>query len=185
MKIKFILTSLICLFVQLTFGQQKLAIHTKTSIINWTGHAEIGTYAPAGTLAFKEGSVTTKASQIISANLTIDMQSMKQENENLIGHLKSADFFDVDKYPVSTIRISKIVNGKAYGTLTIKNKTLPFSCPILVKKDNGETNITGSTVIDRTAYGITYNSGSFFSGLGDKAIKNTFDISFSIWVPFN
>ena len=40
--------------------------------------------------------------------------------------------------------------------------------------------VTSNIIIDRTSYGIIYNSGSFFSGLGDKAIRNTFDVSFTV-----
>lgn len=161
---------------------QHLKIDTKNSLINWTGHAEIGSYAPAGTLNFSSGQINIANGRITDASLTIDMKSMQQENTHLLEHLKSEDFFDVEKYQFSSINITRVDNNRAYGQLTIKGKTKAFSCPVSIIKTDGKLLITGSTTIDRTAYGITYNSGSFFSNLGDKAIRNTFDITFKVLV---
>jgi polyisoprenoid-binding protein YceI len=49
-------------------------------------------------------------------------------NQKLFGHLKSDDFFGVEKYPTATFEVTKsakFMNGKASGTgkLTIKGKT--------------------------------------------------------------
>ncbi|TFF33542.1 YceI family protein [Mucilaginibacter psychrotolerans] len=182
MKTKLILLSLLCLSQTILLAQKKVAIDTKTSLLKWTGHAEIGTYAPSGTLNLWEGVVYLKGDEITAALLTVDMKSMKQENSDLVNHLKSEDFFDVEKYSVSTIKINSIRNGKAYGQITMKNKTQAFECPIAITKTGGELSVTGKAIIDRTKYGIIYNSGSFFSGLGDHAIKNTFDVAFNIVV---
>lgn len=181
MKTNFIITAIFCLVAKSLFAQSNLIIDTKNSVINWTGHAELGTYAPAGTLNFKdESTIQTKDAIITGALLVIDMKSMKQENENLLSHLKSEDFFDVEKYTLSTLKIERITNDIAYGHLTIKDKTLPFQCAVTVKKENNHYIISGNTTIDRTKFGIIYNSGNFFSGLGDKAIRNTFDINFKL-----
>lgn len=180
MKTILFFAGIFALTTNVLFAQTPASADIKNSIINWTGHAEVGSYSPAGTLNFKEGHVSMKDGNITAADFTVDMTSMKQDNETLLGHLKSDDFFDVAKYPTSRIVISKIANGRGYGLLTIKNKTLPFNCGVIIAKSNGKTIITGNATIDRTQYGIIYNSGNFFSGLGDKAIKNTFDINFSI-----
>jgi polyisoprenoid-binding protein YceI len=169
-----------CLATNVLFAQSNLSVDVTKSIINWTGHADIGTYAPAGTLNVKDGSVHMNAGSITTASITIDMNSMKQDNEHLLEHLKSDDFFNVEKYPESTININRVSNGVAYGQLKIKDKTLPFQCPVLITTSAGPITITGKAVIDRTKFGIIYNSGNFFSGLGDKAIRNTFDIGFVI-----
>ncbi len=183
MKTKIILSLAFMFFTGLAFAQGNLPVNVSNSLINWTGHAEVGSYAPHGTLYFKSGSILVNKSEITSAILSIDMKSMKQENEHLLEHLKSDDFFDVEKYPFSTILIEKVVNGTAFGQLTIKNKTLPFQCRVNVGQGSSMITISGKVVIDRTKYGIIYNSGNFFSGLGDKAIRNTFDIDFKIEVP--
>ena len=182
MKTKIILSLALVLFAGMAYAQVNLPINVSNSVINWTGHAEVGSYAPQGTLYFKSGSISIDKGEITSGLLTLDMKSMKQENEHLLEHLKSDDFFDVEKFPTSTILIEKIVNGTAFGQLTVKNKTQSFQCPINIVQRSATITINGKAVIDRTKFGIIYNSGNFFSGLGDKAIRNTFDIEFKIEV---
>ncbi len=179
---KTIITLIATILISITRAdaQTQFTVDTKTSIINWTGHAEVGSYAPAGTLNLASGSISLRDGKITSAALKIDMKSMQQSNTNLLNHLKSEDFFDVERFPFSELVINKVVNGVAYGQLTVKGKAAPFSCPVTVTQSEKQLTISGNTVIDRTKYGIIYNSGSFFSGLGDKAIRNTFDVSFTI-----
>lgn len=177
---KLIFSILLCFICGLTFAQRDLIIDTKISVLNWTGHAELGSYAPAGTLSFSSGTVRYENKQISSARLVVDMKSMQQSNADLLQHLKSEDFFEVERFPQSIIAIDRVRNGRAYGKLTIKGKTQAFDCPITVSETNGKVGITGNTAIDRTKYGITYNSGSFFSNLGDRAIRNIFEVSFVI-----
>ncbi|MFD1255625.1 YceI family protein [Mucilaginibacter terrae] len=182
MKTSYTIVILFMLAANSLFAQKKLNIDTKNSIVKWTGHAEIGKYAPTGTLHFKDGEARIDQGGIKNAKFTIDMKSMKTENAQLLGHLTGEDFFDVQKFPVSTIVIDRIVNGEAIGKLTIRKKELPFHCAVTVQHNNGKYTVSGDVIIDRTAYGIIYNSGNFFSGLGDKAIRNTFDISFTIYL---
>ena len=182
MKTTYITTLIICLLSKALVAQSTLTTDTRKSIINWTGHAQIGSYAPAGTLIFKSGQAYVSSGTIKNGLFIIDMKSMKQENDHLLEHLKSSDFFDVDKYPVSSIRIARISGSEAYGKLTIKGKTLPFHCPVIIRKDSNGYIISGTAVIDRTSYGILYNSDNFFSGLGDKAISNNFDVTFTLYL---
>lgn len=161
-------------------AQQKLNVDIEKSTINWTGHAEIGSYAPTGTINIKSGTVKLKKGEVVAAEIFIDMNTLKHENEDMTSHLKSEQFFDVKKFPLSVINIARIVNRKANGTLTIKNKTGSISVPVEIAKTSFGLTISGKTTIDRTKYGVIYNSTSFFSGLGDNAIRNKFDIDFKI-----
>lgn len=164
------------------FAQGKVSrpIDPKASTLKWTGHAEVGTYAPSGSLAVREGQVTLQDGAFSGANLVVDMNSMSQDNSDLLHHLKSADFFDVDHYPTATIKIDKVENGTVFGTMTIKGKTAPFQSPVKVSEANNSFTITGKVTLDRTKYGIVYNSSSFFSGLGNQAIRNTFEVEFML-----
>ena len=88
MKTKIILSLAIVLFAGMAYAQVNLPINVSISVINWTGHAEVGSYAPQGTLYFKSGSISIDKGEITSGLLTLDMKSMKQENEHLLEHLK-------------------------------------------------------------------------------------------------
>lgn len=155
-------------------------IDTQASVLRWTGHAEVGTYAPSGTLRFRDGSLRFERGVLQAAVLKVNMQSLQQENADLAHHLKSADFFDVERYPIAQIRIDRATNGKAFGSLTIRGKQTPLEVPVTVVQMSDRYKITGKVTLDRTRYGITYNSKNFFSGLGDKAIRNDFDVEFEI-----
>jgi len=161
---------------------QSLPIDRTASSLSWTGHAEVGTYAPTGSLAVKGGEVVFRNGNFTAADLSIDMTSLSQSNTDLAHHLKSADFFDVDHFPTATVHIDKLENGIVFGTLTLKNKTAPFQSPVQIKADGQRFTITGHVQLDRTTYGIVYNSSSFFSGLGNKAIRNTFEVEFNLTV---
>ncbi len=159
-----------------------LPIDTKETSLIWTGHAEVGTYAPSGTLAVNGGQVTFLGGRFTGAMMTIDMKSLNQSNADLTHHLKGPDFFDVDRFPTSTLKLEQFdkSNGTVSGTLTIKGKTSTFRSPISLSSTGGQFMVSGKVTLDRTAYGIVYNSTNFFSGLGDKAIRNTFDVEFKV-----
>ena len=92
---------------------------------------------------------------------------------NLEGHLKSDDFFAVDKHNVASLIIEKVVNNTASGILTIKNISRPVSFSLL-KSNEG---YTADLVFDRSKYDVKYASGSFFKNLGDKLILNEIELS--------
>ncbi len=159
---------------------QQLTIDPAASTLTWTGHAEVGTYAPSGGLSIQEGRIRLRDGSFAGATLKVDMKSMTQSNADLLHHLKSSDFFDVDHYPTALIQIDRVANSTVYGTMTVKGKSAPLQAPVKTAQLNGRFLITGKTTLDRTQYGITYNSTSFFSSLGDKAIRNTFEVEFAL-----
>ncbi len=161
-------------------SRQSLAIDGKSSSLTWTGHAEVGTYAPSGTLSIREGSILLANGSLVGASLVVDMNSMTQSNADLLHHLKSADFFDVEHFPTALINIDRFANGTVFGSMTIKGKSAPLMAPVKVTEVNGRFLINGRVTLDRTQYGIIYNSASFFTSLGNKAIRNTFEVDFSL-----
>lgn len=76
-----------------------------------------------GTINF-DGKDMSKA----TVDVTIQMASINTDNEKRDGHLKSADFFDVEKYPTMTFKSKSITPGKdnsftMVGDLTMKDVT--------------------------------------------------------------
>lgn len=68
----------------------------------------------SGVIEYDEATKTFKA---ITGN--IDAASINTANEKRDVHLKSADFFDVAKYPEITFVLKKVEESSAYGELTI------------------------------------------------------------------
>jgi polyisoprenoid-binding protein YceI len=167
---------------------QDFTVNTVKSSLKWTGKKVTGEHY--GYITLKDGSLTLKKDKIVSGTFTIDMSTIidvdltdKEWNDKLVGHLKSDDFFGVEKYPTSTLKITESTPFKdglasVKGTLTIKGITNPVSFD--VKQDG--TTYTTSITVDRTLYDVKYGSGKFFEGLGDKTIYDDFILDVKIVV---
>lgn len=55
----------------------------------------------------------------------IDVKSINTRNKKRDNHLKTADFFDVVKYPKGSFKMTKYEDGKIYGDLTLRGVTKP------------------------------------------------------------
>lgn len=160
--------------------------------LGWTGYG-VGK-SHAGTLTIKDGHVEMKGDQLVGGTFTIDMASLKTgDSPRLEGHLKNADFFDVEKFKDATFKISKVEalagakagepTHKITGDLTIKGKTNSETFDAIVTKDGKGFKAAGKAQIaDRTKYDIVYNSAKFktASALGDKLIEDKIDITLEI-----
>ena len=101
-------------------------------------------------------------------------------SEKLVGHLKSADFFDVKKFPTATLTLDREVDEDVVaGKLTIKGKTQPVRIKYVL---NSAGYFTGRMTFDRTKFGIVFGSGNFFKGLGDKIIADQVTVDFRVYV---
>ncbi|GAB3782812.1 hypothetical protein GCM10028818_39450 [Spirosoma horti] len=159
---------------------QSFSIDTDASKLTWTGYAEVGSWAPTGTLRLSRGQVTRTGNQISSATMTMDMTSIQHENDRLQTHLRDEAFFDAARFPTATFVLRSLSGTVATGQLTLKGITKTVSFPVTVGQDGTGLRIKGRALIDRTQFGIRYNSTSFFADLGDQAIKNEFALAFDV-----
>ncbi|MCC3151618.1 YceI family protein [Hymenobacter sp. BT770] len=168
-------------------------LQPQLSTLGWLAKKVTGQHN--GTIQFQSGQVLVKGSQIVGGTFVVDMASLKDEdlsggmNEKLVGHLKSDDFFGVEKNPTATFVITQVKalkgdasgnNATITGNLTIKGKTNPLSFPAQVGVKNGVAAASGTATIDRTKYDIRYRSKSFFESIGDKAIEDNFTLTFNV-----
>ena len=163
-----------------------------TGEIKWTGFG-VGK-SHAGTIKLKSGTVEMKNENIVGGTFVFDMTTLASDkfdySEKLTGHLKSADFFDTEKFNTATFKITKVSPLKAgprhfeiTGDLTIKDKTNPITFNAITTKEGQITKATGSIEIkDRTKYDIVYNSKQFqaLSKLGDKLIEDNIKIDINV-----
>ena len=187
---KFITTITLTL-ISISFSySQSLTANKTQSLIRWYGE-ELTGKTHFGNLSFKEGRIELQDGLIIGGNFVVNMTSLSVEDlsggskARLEGHLRSDDFFSVDKYPEATLKISQKakVEGdvqKLYGELTIKGikHAVDFSI-ILVDKKTATANLT----FDRSKYNVRFRSGSFFENLGDKLILD--DIRMEVSLQWN
>jgi len=166
-------------------------VNTETSKVLWEGSKPAGTHN--GTINISEGTVSVMGDKVTAGTFTMDMGSvtvLDLEGEYkgyLEAHLKGLgddntdDFFNVNKYPTSKFEITKVTalegdpdgNHLIYGNLTLKDMTKEVGFKAFVDiKDNMVRVTTPQFTIDRTEWGIKYNSSDFFDNLKDKAIDN-------------
>ncbi|MCX2479889.1 YceI family protein [Pedobacter sp. MC2016-15] len=127
------------LFVLLFAASAALSSLT-ASAQTWTAdksHSKLGFSITHMMVSDVEGSFKTFESTIVSSkpdfsdaviNLTADINSVNTEDEKRDGHLKSADFFDAEKYPKLTFKstsIKKVAANKykVNGQLTLHGVT--------------------------------------------------------------
>jgi len=141
---------------------------THSEILFKIKHLEIATI----TGRFDQISGTAEAEEnfenaVLSFSANVD--SINTNNQNRDTHLKSADFFDAEKYPQITFHSTKFkrLDDKVFeiiGKLTIKQITKPT----IIHVEYGGTNIDhwGNTkaglklkgIINRKDYGLTWNA---------------------------
>jgi polyisoprenoid-binding protein YceI len=115
------------------------------------------------------------------------MTSIKDDDssERLEGHLKSDDFFGVEKHPLSRLVITEseaFDKGSALvkGNLTIKGITNPVEFRATMQETNEGISFFALITVDRSKYNVRYGSGSFFDNLGDKAIYDEFRVKVNL-----
>lgn len=173
----------------------KYTIDTKTSKVVWTATKIGGSHT--GGIDIARGSLTTKNNNASTANIVMDMKSIHNTDledasykAKLEGHLKSDDFFAVEKFAESSFNVSgfspieNAKNGAANytikGDLTIKGITHAISFPGIVKISGTEAVVTGKLTFDRSKWDVKYGSGSFFEGLGDHLIHDDVELKFEL-----
>ena len=166
------------------------SVDSSASTIVWTGYKVTGKHT--GTAKVQSGNLTYDNGILTGGSFVIDMASINctdLEGEwagKLIGHLKSEDFFGVEKYPTAKFVITRVIaqdtkgNYKILGNLTIKETTKEVKFLSNATETNGVVNAAGKITIDRSEYNVKYGSGSFFDGLGDKTIYDDFDLQVTL-----
>lgn len=132
-----------------------------------------------------EGSGRFDPANPAASDLTVSIKtaSIDTRSEDRDGHLRSADFFDVEKYPTITFASTGIeaVSDTDYritGDLTIKDVTRPvtfdveFAGTAVDPFGNSRLGLEGSTTVSRKEWGLTWNTALEAGGVlvGDKVV---------------
>jgi polyisoprenoid-binding protein YceI len=95
-----------------------------------------------------------------SVDVTIDMNSVWSDDERLTGHLKSADFFEVETYPSATFTSTEVrQDGDHFhlvGNLTLHGITKSISFPANITVEEGRVTATSEFAIRRFDFDIQF-----------------------------
>lgn len=104
-----------------------------------------------------------KTPQSWKTEAVIEAASIDTGNEKRDGHLKNADFFDVEKYPTLEFKSTKIKTIKGnkaqlHGTLTMHGVTKKIVLDLEIHgAAGGRAGFTATGTLDRTDYGVSWN----------------------------
>ncbi|MES1040425.1 YceI family protein [Peribacillus simplex] len=130
-----------------------------------------------------EANILANPSDLTTAEIdfTVDVASIDTRNADRDNHLRSADFFDVEKNPTLTFKSTKIVKTDedeydVTGNVTLNGVTQEETFSITFEgqgKDpwgNEKAGFSGKGKIKRSDYGLTYNAALETGGvlIGDQ-----------------
>jgi polyisoprenoid-binding protein YceI len=181
-------------------------VKTKDSKIEWIGTKVTGYHT--GEVPVKDGDIYVKGGKVTGGKFVMDLAGMTvsgpksvdaASNAKLLGHLKSADFFDVEKNPEATFELTDLkpfegnvkdtadprqeeineykVGNPTHtvnGNLTIKGVTKNIEFPARITVSGDTAAAVAKFNIDRRQWNITY------PGKPDDLIRNDIHLGIAI-----
>jgi len=176
--------------VSLHTGNEKyLVIDTKESVVTWRGYNLNGLNSQTGYVYISKGELMIENGEIMGGTVEVDMNTIEDKkhgrDNKLVNHLKDPDFFEVEKFPFSTIAITKVAsindkNKKVTGNLTIKGITHPVTFPVRMEVKDGIVRADSKLVIDRTRWDVRYKSGKFYDNLANQTMSDSIEFDMKI-----
>ena len=151
---------------------EKHLITPETSEIRFVGSKVTGSHNGSfkkftGTIDFTSQPETSRVS------ITIDTDSLETDTPDLTKHLKTADFFDVAKFPQATFVSREIKPGgekgashTVTGNLTLHGVTKSITFPATIAVSPGAISVDSTFSINRKDFGIN------FAGASDNLIRD-------------
>ena len=152
---------------------QVFTVEADKSTVKWTGYHKGGLNPRYGVIK-TDGTVAVENDAVTGGKFNLDLNSLVtnqasvdpttsggKTSADLDAHLKSADFFDVEKFPTSVFEITSVLEGATNvisGNLTIKDKTVNVTFPAKVTMTAEEVHIESKFTINRQDWGLTYGT---------------------------
>ncbi len=167
---------------------RRYSVNPDKSTLEWIGRNLNTTHR--GTIRIDRGHVSIAGGELAGGQVALDMRSIQNSNlENpamrqmLEAHLKSDDFFDVQRHPVAELKIlsAKRIPQATPGApnydmtaqLTVKGVSRSIAYPAIVSlAADGALTTVAQIEIDRTQWNVRYGSGHFFQMLGKHLVND-------------
>jgi polyisoprenoid-binding protein YceI len=163
------------------------------SLVEWKASHLGGVEPRFGEIYCEEVTILVTDGVVSHVEALIDMASLTLENlqndeaEELADHLKSADFFDIEKHPLSRFEMTKLIpvkgdyTSKVTGNLTILGVSNSVSFYATIEISEKEVSMESEEfVIDRSAWGLAYHSEGALGVPVDYLISN--EVGFKIYL---
>lgn len=157
-----------------------IAISPSNSKIEFVG-AKVTASHPGGFTDFAGNVDVADPVEQSRIDITIQTASLFADKEKLTKHLKSPDFFDVEKFPTATFKSTEIKKeGEGHvitGDLMLHGVTKRISFPATVTATDDKVGATAEFSINRKDFGITY------PGMPDDLIRDLVVIKLTLDLP--
>lgn len=156
--------------------------------IQWSGSMPAKTHTGLLTPQSFDFSINEDG-KVESLKVVLDMDSIDvtdidgKNRDKLMKHLRSEDFFFVEKFPTASFDLERHNDGKLHGTITIRGVSKPIALPVEVHghPDRGWI-LTGSFVFDRQVFNVNYQNGGIFGVAKDKIIRDEVELDIELKV---
>ncbi|NGO48556.1 YceI family protein [Streptomyces ureilyticus] len=124
-----------------------------------------------GTFAGVTGDGEVRPDGSASGTVTLDAASLDTKHEKRDKHLRSADFFDVDRHPAITFAVRSCVprtddTVEVSGQLTVRGISRPQSFTARVTDSTADAvTLAAELTVDRAEFGMTWNQLGMMRGL--------------------
>ncbi len=155
---------------------EKVSINLDSSVIRWVGTKITGQHN--GTIKLKSGHIFVDGEKITGGEFVMNMDSITvldltgEQKQKLEKHLRTTDFFEVEKFPESRFIITSLEESpegtRVTGNLTMRDTThsISFTAKIEKTDDGKPSKVLADFNIDRQKWGIVYK------GKPDDAIRD-------------
>jgi len=165
------------------------ALSTTESSISWIGSKVTGKHT--GTFGLAEGNIAVDGDQIVGGKFTIDMKNIlcedlkedQESHDKIVGHLKSADFFDVATHPTAEFEVTQVQAFNPEESMEVKEEYESEFKPAAANEhmiENPTHKITGNLTMRGTTLGITFPAKVVMEGGTIKAMAK-FNIDRTLW----
>ena len=161
-------------------AEHAYTVNAEASAATWTG-TMVGVYSHTGTVKISEGELTVKGGMVTGGAFAVDMTTIApidtnysedKTKEMLIGHLSSADFFDVANHSTASFKITSVEGTSATGELTVRGVTNTETVTdIVITEGDGTVMATGKLAFDRQKYGVAWKA------MKDMVLNDTIELT--------
>jgi polyisoprenoid-binding protein YceI len=140
--------------------QERRFVISEESTVSFVGSKVTGSHD--GGFKGVDGEIVVAGGDPTQSRVTVDIDttSIWSDTERLTGHLKSPDFFDVEKFPTARFTSTSIVpDGAGYridGNLDLHGVTKNISFPATIELADDAVKAKAEFVLKRFDWGIVY-----------------------------
>ena len=113
--------------------------------------------------------------------VTVDAGSLDTRQAKRDAHLRSADFFDVERHPAIQFAVDRIgpvtadsSETQVRGTLTVRDTAKPLAFIAHADRHADSVTLTATIPYDRTDFGMTWNQLGMMAAKGEIGVKLRF-----------